>query len=87
MIHETFAAGNETVGKPSRPDFLLQSGELLTASAGWRVVAYEDVFLDRPARFVQRVVARRPGTDDPPALRLPLASPGNDLSGSDPRAG
>ncbi len=29
LLYETFAAGNETVGKPSRPDFLLQPGELL----------------------------------------------------------
>src|SRR5438046_1086704 len=31
LIYETFATGNETVGKPSRPDFLLQPGELLRA--------------------------------------------------------
>ena len=60
LIYETFAAGNETVGKPSRPDFLLQPGELLQASAGLRVVAYEDGFLDSPPRFVQRIAAVRP---------------------------
>ena len=61
LIYETFAAGNETVGKPSRPDFLLQPGELLQVcvQGGLRVVAYEDGFLDVPARFVQRVVAVR----------------------------
>ena len=36
LICETFAAGNETLGKPSRPDFLLQPGELLSVCAGWR---------------------------------------------------
>lgn len=60
LIYETFAAGNETVGKPSRPDFLLQPGELVTACAGLRVVAYEDGFLAEPARFVQRIAAVRP---------------------------
>jgi hypothetical protein len=60
LIYETFAAGNETVGKPSRPDFLLQPGELLAACAGLRVVAYEDGFVSQPERFVQRVVAVRP---------------------------
>jgi SAM-dependent methyltransferase len=59
LIYETFAAGNETVGKPSRPDFLLQPGELLQVSAGLRVVAYEDGFLSRPPRFVQRIAAVR----------------------------
>ncbi|MCW5648716.1 MAG: class I SAM-dependent methyltransferase [Ramlibacter sp.] len=71
LIYETFAAGNETVGKPSRPDFLLQPGELLRACAGLRVVAYEDGFLDRPARFIQRVVAVRPAPEEPLA-RHPL---------------
>jgi SAM-dependent methyltransferase len=59
LIYETFAAGNETVGKPSRPDFLLQPGELLQACAGLRIVAYEDGYLSEPARFVQRIAAVR----------------------------
>ena len=57
LIYETFAAGNETVGKPSRADFLLQPGELLQTCAGLRVVAYEDGFMSSPERFVQRIVA------------------------------
>ncbi len=72
LIYETFAEGNETVGKPSRPAFLLQPGELLVAAAGLRIVAYEDGFEDAtsaaPARFVQRVVAVR-------ADAAPLPSP------------
>ncbi|HEX2544692.1 MAG TPA: class I SAM-dependent methyltransferase [Ramlibacter sp.] len=59
LLHETFAAGNETVGKPSRADFLLQPGELLRAYAGLRVVAFEDGFLSQPDRFVQRIAAVR----------------------------
>lgn len=75
LIYETFADGNQTVGKPSRPDFLLQPGELLRACAGpgWRVVAYEDGFLPSPERFVQRMAAVRLGgvaVKDPP--RYPL---------------
>ena len=74
LVYETFAAGNETVGKPSRPDFLLQPGELLTRCAGLRVVAFEDGFLVGPARFVQRVVAVRPAALDglPPRYLLTL---------------
>lgn len=60
LLYETFAAGNETVGKPSRPDFLLQPGELLAACRELRVVAYEDGFLVAPDRFVQRIAAVRP---------------------------
>ncbi|PIT73303.1 bifunctional 2-polyprenyl-6-hydroxyphenol methylase/3-demethylubiquinol 3-O-methyltransferase UbiG [Limnohabitans sp. G3-2] len=60
LIYETFAAGNETVGKPSRPDFLLQAGELLRVTQGMHVVAYEEGFEASPERFVQRIVAVRP---------------------------
>ncbi|MEK9953742.1 MAG: class I SAM-dependent methyltransferase [Curvibacter sp.] len=59
LIYETFAAGNERVGKPSRPDFLLQTGELLRVCAGLRIVAYEDGYLASPARYVQRIAAVR----------------------------
>ena len=60
LIYETFASGNETVGKPSRPDFLLQPGELLRACAALRIVAYEDGFEPDPARYVQRIAAVSP---------------------------
>ncbi len=59
LIYETFASGHETVGKPSRPDFLLQPGELLMATQGLRTIAYEDGFEATPERFVQRIVAVR----------------------------
>lgn len=77
LIYETFATGNESVGKPSRPDFLLQPGELLQASQGLHVVAYEDGFCDHPERFIQRVAAvrKRPGTPLPPP-RYPLDATG-----------
>lgn len=74
LIYETFAAGNETVGKPSRPDFLLQPGELLAACSGLRVVAYEDGFLETPARFVQRIAAVRPLPGDTAPARHPLST-------------
>jgi SAM-dependent methyltransferase len=57
LIYGTFAHGQQTVGKPSRPEFLLQSGELLQVCAGLRVVAYEDGFDEDPPRYVQRIVA------------------------------
>jgi SAM-dependent methyltransferase len=78
-LHETFAHGHQHIGRPSRPDFLLQPGELLRVAQGLRVVAFEDGFEPaqggRAARFVQRIAAarERPATDpnDPP--RYPLA--------------
>lgn len=63
LIYETFAQGNETVGKPSRLDFLLRPGELLDTCCHLRIVAFEDGFLDAPEgkapRFVQRIAAVR----------------------------
>lgn len=59
LIHETFAQGHETVGRPSRADFLLRPGELLQAFASLRTVGYEDGYLENPARFVQRIAAVR----------------------------
>jgi SAM-dependent methyltransferase len=59
FIHETFAHGQQLVGKPSRPEFLLQPGELLQACTGLRVVAFEDGFetLGGSGRYVQRIAA------------------------------
>jgi SAM-dependent methyltransferase len=63
LIYETFTQGNETVGKPSRPDFLLRPGELLEVCRTLRVVAFEDGFqqaTDGSApRFIQRIAAVR----------------------------
>ena len=77
LIYETFAQGHETVGRPSRADFLLRPGELLQAFGALRTVAYEDGYLENPARFVQRIAAVRetPHPEAPARHRLqPLSS-------------
>lgn len=68
LIYETFASGQEGLGRPSRPEFLLRPGELLQACSGLHVLAYEDGLLDAPMRRVQRVCAWRPGPAGPQAL-------------------
>ena len=73
LIHETFAQGNETVGRPSRPDFLLRHGELLQMCKDLHIVAYENGFMDTPARFVQRVVAVRTEPNHTRTVRYPLS--------------
>ena len=75
LIYETFAHGNETVGRPARAAFLLQPGELLQAFSTLRVVAYEDGFVPRPDRFVQRIVAVRELAQAPPPPRYDLGAP------------
>ena len=72
LIMETFALGQETIGKPSRPAFLLAPGEALQLAGSLRIVAFEDGF-EPPSdtysagRFVQRLVATTAETQ-PPAL-------------------
>jgi SAM-dependent methyltransferase len=61
LLYETFARGNETLGKPSNPAFLLTPGELLDAVRGeLRTIAFEDGYVDSPRpAFVQRICAVR----------------------------
>ncbi|MGF1611260.1 MAG: class I SAM-dependent methyltransferase [Kiloniellales bacterium] len=61
LLYETFAQGNERFGRPRNPDFLLTHGELLQAVQGrLRVLAYEDLIVERPRpAAVQRICARR----------------------------
>jgi SAM-dependent methyltransferase len=58
LIYQTFAAGNERLGWPRNPDFLLRPGELLDAFAGLTLVAFEqgEVETPRPA-VIQRLAA------------------------------
>lgn len=75
LLYETFSQGHESVGRPSRPDFLLHPAELLSAFGPMRVVAFEDGFLVKPERFVQRIAAIAPGapqTADGLPARYPL---------------
>jgi SAM-dependent methyltransferase len=65
LLYETFAVGNETLGKPSRPDFLLKPGELLEVCKDLHVIAYEHGVLQNPPRFVQRIAAVRPPPTSP----------------------
>ncbi len=74
LLYETFAIGNACVGKPSRPDFLLQPGELLKVCQSLHIVAYEDGFLNQPERFVQRIAAIRQ-THDIDKFRSPDRHP------------
>jgi len=52
LLIDTFAAGNERLGRPRNPDFLLAPGELLAAFAQQlEIIAYEfgEELLPRPA--------------------------------------
>jgi len=70
LIYETFADGQQCIGKPSRPEFLLQPGELLQLCAGLRTVAFEDGFAD--GRYVQRIAAVHAPAETPEPPRYGL---------------
>ncbi len=72
LIYETFADGQQNIGKPSRPEFLLQAGELLRAFSALRVVAFEDGFEPQFPRFVQRLVAVKANSAADDATRFHL---------------
>lgn len=86
-LHETFADGHQHIGRPSRPDFLLQRGELLRACAGLRVVAFEDGFeaaaggAEGGGRCVQRIVAVNEMAAAGIQTRWPLGMPGGATPG------
>ncbi|MBK7471214.1 MAG: class I SAM-dependent methyltransferase [Betaproteobacteria bacterium] len=59
LIYETFADGNAAFGRPARPEFLLQPGELLERMHGLlRVVAFEQGQVAEPfPAVIQRICA------------------------------
>jgi SAM-dependent methyltransferase len=84
LIYETFADGQQHIGRPARAEFLLQPGELLRLCGGLRIVAFEDG-VDSSAgpttsRVLQRIVAVRASVLAPSltvtGARFELHSPG-----------
>jgi SAM-dependent methyltransferase len=62
LIYETFAMGNERLGRPTNPDFLLRRNELLELALehDLAVVAFEDLEVEHPRpAVVQRIAAVR----------------------------
>jgi SAM-dependent methyltransferase len=54
LLFETFGQGNEKLGRPRNPDFLLAPGELLRAFAALHVVAYEHGIEQHPRPAVRQ---------------------------------
>jgi SAM-dependent methyltransferase len=70
LIYETFMRGHERLGRPARPEFLLEPGELLGAFPGLTVIAFEQGQVASPAPgVVQRLCAVRGAAPD--AIPLP----------------
>ncbi len=66
LIYETFMVGNEALGKPSNPDFLLRRDELLERVRGrLNVTAFEQGRVEEPKpAFIQRICASASGGQD-----------------------
>jgi SAM-dependent methyltransferase len=66
FIYETFAVGNEKLGRPSNPEFLLRPHELLQWVEGrFNVLAFEQGMVGRPKPAVlQRICAVRRRVED-----------------------
>ncbi len=61
LLYETFMDGNQRFGRPSRPEHLLNDGELIDLVRGkFSVIAYEARLISEPTMaMVQRIAARR----------------------------
>jgi SAM-dependent methyltransferase len=66
LIYETFALGNEKLGRPSNPEFLLRPGELLQWLEGrFNVLAFEQGLVDQPKpAVIQRICAAQRSVED-----------------------
>ena len=66
LIYETFALGNEKLGRPSNPEFLLRPGELLQWVEGrLETLAFEQGRVESPKpAVIQRICALRRGIED-----------------------
>ena len=73
MIYETFALGNEKLGRPSNPGFLLRPDELLQWVDGrLHVLAFEQGLVERPKpAVIQRICAVHGGVE---GCRLDLSA-------------
>lgn len=72
LIYETFGITQPQFGRPTRPEFLLEPGELLRVFADWHVMSFEEGLVKNPLRHVQRIAVQSPSGDlMDPMHRLP----------------
>lgn len=71
LLFDTFGQGNETVGRPRNPDFLLAPGELLSAFGHClRIVAYEHGLEEKPRLAVKQRLCAQKMSDNEETNRL-----------------
>jgi len=60
LLYETFTSRQATLGKPSNPDYLLQSGELHDLFKDWDILHYFEGTDSEPQKYYANLVARKP---------------------------
>ncbi len=61
LFYETFTAAQPRFGRPHRPEFLLQEGELLKWFENWEIIHYFEGIKENPTRAIAQIVCRKPG--------------------------
>ncbi len=64
VVYETFTVRQAKLGKPSNPDYLLKDDELFKWFSGWEILDQHQGRLENPERYMARIIARKPFTDD-----------------------
>ncbi len=57
LIYETFSEGQQHIGKPSNPDYILQRRELINLCFKIEIIAFEEIHTNNPINnsFKQRI--------------------------------
>jgi SAM-dependent methyltransferase len=60
LIYETFSEGQQKIGKPSNPDYILKSNELISLCSNMQLIVYEEIYKKSPSNssYKQRIFAR-----------------------------
>ena len=60
LIYETFSEGQQKIGRPTNPKYILKSRELIRLSNKMQLVAYENIYINNPSNhlFQQRILAK-----------------------------
>ena len=75
LIYETFMIGNAAYGKPTRPEFLLQPGELRgwAEQQGWQVIDFVEGYVETPKPAMrQAVCVQRPASTAAAICSMPV---------------
>lgn len=59
IFYETFTLDQKCFGRPSKPDFLLEHGELRQAFAGWELIESFEGKASNPDRAIASLIARK----------------------------